>query len=123
MTKEREYRAYAGACVDLANKATSDKARGAFWPWPKRGSAWLIVFEASSSTRRWFIASSASGKVGVGVLGSRPGPVSIAEAPRFPRGSPHAKVTAGNGVFAFNDGSNDRGIDLISPEASGCASH
>jgi hypothetical protein len=25
MTKEREYRAYAGACVDLANKATSDK--------------------------------------------------------------------------------------------------
>jgi len=25
MTKEREYRAYAGACVDLANKATSDE--------------------------------------------------------------------------------------------------
>ena len=25
MTKEREYRAYAGACVDLANKATNDK--------------------------------------------------------------------------------------------------
>ena len=23
MTKEREYRAYAGACVDLANKATN----------------------------------------------------------------------------------------------------
>ena len=25
MTKEREYRAYAGACVDLANKATNDE--------------------------------------------------------------------------------------------------
>ena len=25
MTKEREYRAYAGTCVDLANKATNDK--------------------------------------------------------------------------------------------------
>ena len=25
MTKEREYLAYAGACVDLANKATNDK--------------------------------------------------------------------------------------------------
>jgi hypothetical protein len=25
MTKEREYRAYAGTCVDLAKKATSDK--------------------------------------------------------------------------------------------------
>jgi hypothetical protein len=25
MTKEREYRAYAGACVDLANKATKDE--------------------------------------------------------------------------------------------------
>jgi hypothetical protein len=25
MTKQREYRAYAGACVDLANKATNDK--------------------------------------------------------------------------------------------------
>jgi hypothetical protein len=25
MTKEREYRAYAGTCVDLANKATSDE--------------------------------------------------------------------------------------------------
>ena len=25
MTKECEYRAYAGACVDLANKATTDK--------------------------------------------------------------------------------------------------
>lgn len=24
MTKEREYRAYAGACVDLANKATNE---------------------------------------------------------------------------------------------------
>ena len=24
MTKEREYRAYAGACVDLANKASND---------------------------------------------------------------------------------------------------
>ena len=25
MTKEREYRAYAGTCVDLANKATNDE--------------------------------------------------------------------------------------------------
>jgi hypothetical protein len=25
MTKEREYRAYAGVCVDLANKATNDE--------------------------------------------------------------------------------------------------
>src|SRR4029077_6936107 len=25
MSKEREYRAYAGACVDLANKATNDE--------------------------------------------------------------------------------------------------
>jgi hypothetical protein len=25
MTKEREYRAYAGACVDLANKATNER--------------------------------------------------------------------------------------------------
>jgi hypothetical protein len=25
MTKEREYRAYEGACVDLANKATNDE--------------------------------------------------------------------------------------------------
>ena len=25
MTKEREYLAYAGACVDLANKATNDE--------------------------------------------------------------------------------------------------
>ena len=27
MTKEREYRAYAGTCVDLAKKATSDKEK------------------------------------------------------------------------------------------------
>ena len=27
MTKEREYRAYAAACVDLANKATNDYDR------------------------------------------------------------------------------------------------
>jgi len=25
MTKEREYRVYAGACIDLANKATKDR--------------------------------------------------------------------------------------------------
>jgi hypothetical protein len=25
MTKEREYRSYAGTCVDLANKATNDE--------------------------------------------------------------------------------------------------
>jgi hypothetical protein len=44
MTNEREYRAYAGACVDLANKATSERTRSTFWLWPKHGSAWLIVF-------------------------------------------------------------------------------
>jgi len=27
MTKEREYRVYAGTCVDLANKATNDEDR------------------------------------------------------------------------------------------------
>jgi hypothetical protein len=27
MTKEREYRAYAGTCVDLANKATNDEEK------------------------------------------------------------------------------------------------
>ena len=27
MTKEREYRAYAGTCVDLASKATSDEEK------------------------------------------------------------------------------------------------
>ena len=27
MTKEREYRACAGACVDLANKATNDEGK------------------------------------------------------------------------------------------------
>ena len=27
MTKEREYRAYAGTCVDLANKATNDEGQ------------------------------------------------------------------------------------------------
>jgi hypothetical protein len=44
MTKERGYRAYAGACVDLTNEATNDEARSTFWLRPKRGSAWLIVF-------------------------------------------------------------------------------
>ena len=34
MTKEREYRAYAGTCVDLANKATHDEDK-------KHLSAWL----------------------------------------------------------------------------------
>ena len=27
MSKEREYRAYAAACVDLANKATNDEGK------------------------------------------------------------------------------------------------
>ena len=42
MTKEREYRAYAGTCVDLANKATHDEdKKHLLYP---RGSVWLIVF-------------------------------------------------------------------------------
>ena len=44
MTKEREYRAYAGTCVDLANKATNDKDKKHLLLWPRHGSAWLIVF-------------------------------------------------------------------------------
>ena len=122
MTKEREYRAYAGTCVDLANKATHDEDKKHLL-WPKRGSAWLIVFSGQFLNPTLVRCIPRFGQSLGECLGSRPGPVSIAEAPRFPRGSPHAKVTAGNGVFAFNDGSNDRGIDLISPEASGCASH
>jgi hypothetical protein len=44
MTKEREYRAYAGTCVDLANKATSDENKKHLLAWRRRGSDWLIVF-------------------------------------------------------------------------------
>ena len=43
MTKEREYRAYAGACVDLANKATNDKDKKHLLA-AEAWRAWLIVF-------------------------------------------------------------------------------
>ena len=48
MTKEREYRAYAGTCVDLANKANNDEDKKHSWLSRRRGSAWLIVFSGQS---------------------------------------------------------------------------
>ena len=44
MTKELEYRAYAGTCVDLANKAPTIRTSSTSWLSPRRGWAWLIVF-------------------------------------------------------------------------------
>jgi len=38
MTKEREYRAYAGTCVDLASKATNDEEKKHLLA---RAEAWL----------------------------------------------------------------------------------
>jgi hypothetical protein len=43
MTKEREYHAYAGTCVDLAKKATNDEDKKHLLAMAERGSAWLIV--------------------------------------------------------------------------------
>ena len=45
MTKEREYRAYAGACVDLKRtKPQTMRTKNTSWLWQRGGSAWLIVF-------------------------------------------------------------------------------
>ena len=52
MTKEREYRAYAGAGVDLGTKPPMMRTKNTFWLWPKRGSAWLIVFSDQFLNRR-----------------------------------------------------------------------
>jgi len=43
MTKEHEYRVYAGACIELANKATNLWDKSTYWLWRRRGSGWLIV--------------------------------------------------------------------------------
>ena len=63
MTKEREYRAYAGTCVDLANKATNDKDKKHLLA---MAEAWLGLVRScsatSSRTRRWVVAARASGQ-------------------------------------------------------------
>ena len=44
MTKEHEYRVYAGACVELANKATNLWDKMHLLAVAEAGSDWLIVF-------------------------------------------------------------------------------
>jgi hypothetical protein len=56
MSKEYEYRAYAGACVDLANKATNDNDRKHLLA---MAEAWLGLIDRSqrpgdeSDARSW----------------------------------------------------------------------
>jgi hypothetical protein len=60
MIKEYEYRAYAGACVDLANKATNDNDRKHLLA---MAEAWLGLIDRSqrpgdeSDARSWHRAS------------------------------------------------------------------
>ena len=72
MTKEREYRAYAGTCVDLANKATNDEDKKHLLA---MAEAWLGLADRVQrpvpEPDAEFVASGASGKVWVGDLGSR----------------------------------------------------
>jgi hypothetical protein len=44
MTKKREYRAYAGTCVDLANEATNDEDKKHLLAMAEGWLGWLIVF-------------------------------------------------------------------------------
>ena len=44
MTKEREYRVYAGTCIDLANKATNDEDRKHLLAMAEAWLAWLLAF-------------------------------------------------------------------------------
>ena len=48
MTKEREYRAYAGTCVDLANKAPNDEDKKHLLAMADAWLAWLIVYSDHS---------------------------------------------------------------------------
>ena len=63
MSKECEYRAYAGACVDLANKATNDDDRKHLLA---MAEAWLGLVDRSQRPADEpdadFVASCASGK-------------------------------------------------------------
>ena len=71
MTKEREYRAYAGTCVDLANKANNDEDKKHLLA---MAEAWLGLADRvqrpvpEPDTR--LVASGASGKVAVSDVGS-----------------------------------------------------
>ena len=65
MTKEREYRAYAEACVDLANKATNDEDKKHLLA---MAEAWLGLADRVQRPLPKpdaFVASGASGKVAV----------------------------------------------------------
>ena len=48
MTKEREYRAHAGTCVDLANKATNDEDKKHLLA---MAEAWLGLAEPHTALR------------------------------------------------------------------------
>ena len=49
MTKEREYRSYAGTCVDLANKATNDEDKKHLLA---MAEAWLGLVDRSAACSR-----------------------------------------------------------------------
>ena len=57
MTKEPEYRAYAGACVDLANKATNDADKKHLLAMAEAWLGLLIVFSGRfpKATFAWCI--------------------------------------------------------------------